>query len=101
MSQTVTPSRTPSPLERDVLYGRPLNTHIYMCMYACVSLSVSVFHCVFALYFVLPVTLRLCPFTHLAVSLSLSLSLDLFLTTSLSAFECLSIHTHTQPNQLG
>ena len=27
LSQTVTPSRTPSPLERDVLYGRPL-THI-------------------------------------------------------------------------
>jgi len=25
LSQTVTPSRTPSPLERDVLYGRPLN----------------------------------------------------------------------------
>ena len=24
LSQTVTPSRTPSPLERDVLYGRPL-----------------------------------------------------------------------------
>jgi len=23
LSQTVTPSRTPSPLERDVLYGRP------------------------------------------------------------------------------
>src|SRR6218665_3654277 len=25
LSQTVTPSQTPSPLERDVLYGRPLN----------------------------------------------------------------------------
>src|SRR6218665_276473 len=25
LSQTVTPSLTPSPLERDVLYGRPLN----------------------------------------------------------------------------
>ena len=25
LSQTVTPSRTPSPFERDVLYGRPLN----------------------------------------------------------------------------
>src|SRR6218665_1122188 len=25
LSQTVTPSRTPSPLERDVLYGRPLS----------------------------------------------------------------------------
>ena len=25
LSQTVTPSRTPFPLERDVLYGRPLN----------------------------------------------------------------------------
>ena len=24
LSQTVTPFRTPSPLERDVLYGRPL-----------------------------------------------------------------------------
>ena len=24
LSQTVTPSRTPTPLERDVLYGRPL-----------------------------------------------------------------------------
>ena len=28
MSQTVTPSRTPSPLERDVLYGRPQNHRI-------------------------------------------------------------------------
>src|SRR6218665_4126659 len=28
LSQTVTPSRTPSPLERDVLYGRP---HISIC----------------------------------------------------------------------
>src|SRR6218665_1516711 len=27
LSQTVTPSRTPSPLERDVLYGRPLNPY--------------------------------------------------------------------------
>ena len=26
LSQTVTPSRTPSPLEPDVLYGRPLGT---------------------------------------------------------------------------
>src|SRR6218665_1036916 len=25
LSQTVTPSRTPPPLERDILYGRPLN----------------------------------------------------------------------------
>src|SRR6218665_147398 len=28
LSQTVTPSRTPSPLERDVLYGRPLAHHL-------------------------------------------------------------------------
>ena len=28
LSQTVTPSRTPSPLERDVLYGRPLSLSI-------------------------------------------------------------------------
>src|SRR6218665_1064121 len=27
LSQTVTPSRTPSTLERDVLYGRPLTLH--------------------------------------------------------------------------
>jgi len=30
LSQTVTLSRTPSPLERDVLYGRPL-TRARMC----------------------------------------------------------------------
>src|SRR6218665_3607166 len=29
LSQTVTPSRTPSPIERDVLYGRP-TIHIYI-----------------------------------------------------------------------
>ena len=29
LSQTVTPSRTPSPLERDVLYGRPLAVSEY------------------------------------------------------------------------
>src|SRR6218665_2181461 len=28
LSQTVTPSRTSSPLERDVLYGRPLCLHV-------------------------------------------------------------------------
>ena len=28
LSQTVTPSRTPSPLERGVLYGRPLRLEI-------------------------------------------------------------------------
>src|SRR6218665_2338861 len=28
LSQTVTPSRTTSPLERDVLYGRPLNNRL-------------------------------------------------------------------------
>ena len=33
LSQTVTPSRTPSP-ERDVLYGRPLNTQIHTHTYA-------------------------------------------------------------------
>jgi len=32
LSQTVTPFRTPSPLERDVLYGRPLNgNEILLC----------------------------------------------------------------------
>src|SRR6218665_2028525 len=30
LSQTVTPSRTPSPLERDVLYGRPLYRLLYV-----------------------------------------------------------------------
>src|SRR6218665_1186234 len=33
LSQTVTPSRTSSPLERDVLYGRPLICATYMYMY--------------------------------------------------------------------
>src|SRR6218665_3312702 len=28
LSQTVTPSRTPSPFERDVLYGRPLEPSV-------------------------------------------------------------------------
>jgi len=30
LSQTITPSRTPSPLERDVLYGRPLTRVIHV-----------------------------------------------------------------------
>ena len=31
LSQTVTPSRTPFPLERDVLYGRPLTAIFIIC----------------------------------------------------------------------
>jgi len=32
LSQTVAPSWTPSPLERDVLYGRPLDTNSMQCV---------------------------------------------------------------------
>src|SRR6218665_1627772 len=35
LSQTVTPFRTPSPLERDVLYGRPLS-QMFLCHNECV-----------------------------------------------------------------
>ena len=38
LSQTVTPSRTPSPLERDVLYGRPHSEQVSFA-----NLCVSVF----------------------------------------------------------
>jgi len=30
MSQTVTPSRTPCPVERDILYGRPIR-NTFLC----------------------------------------------------------------------
>src|SRR6218665_2892654 len=35
LSQTVTPSRTPSPIERDVLYGWPLSSKIYLLFRNC------------------------------------------------------------------
>src|SRR6218665_2493791 len=40
LSQTVTPSRTPSPLERDALYGRPLITcHLLFSVILSVSIK--------------------------------------------------------------
>ena len=41
LSQTVTPTRTPSPLERDVLYGRPQNSSLVVARFYLIELSVK------------------------------------------------------------
>src|SRR6218665_1988531 len=42
LSQTVTPSRTPFPLERDVLYGRPLDQSSLVDLYYVMQTEITI-----------------------------------------------------------